>query len=37
MLDKKKSVGKLFTAVINNRLTNYLDAVGHIGDEQAGF
>ena len=30
-------VGKLFTAVLNGRVTKYLDAVGGIGDEQAGF
>ena len=30
-------VGKLFTALLNKRLTNYLDAIGGIGDEQAGF
>ena len=29
--------GKLFTMAINERLTNYLDNVGLIGDEQAGF
>ena len=30
-------LGKLFTSVINHRLTNFLDAVGAMGDEQAGF
>ena len=30
-------IGKLFTASINYRLTNYLDAIGELGDEQAGF
>ena len=30
-------VGKLFTAVLNDRVTRYLDAIGGIGDEQAGF
>ena len=30
-------IGKLFTAVINTRLSNYLEGVGAIGDEQAGF
>ena len=30
-------VGKLFTALLNKRLTCYLDCVGGIGDEQAGF
>ena len=30
-------VGKLFTALLNYRLTNYLEATGSIGDEQAGF
>ena len=30
-------IGKLFTAVLNFRLTKYLDAAGEIGDEQAGF
>ena len=29
--------GKLFTATINNRLTRFLDDVGALGDEQAGF
>ena len=30
-------IGKLFTAAINYRLTNYLEQTGSIGDEQAGF
>ena len=30
-------IGKLFTAAINFRLTNYLEQTGTIGDEQAGF
>ena len=30
-------VGKLFTACINARLTEYLDCAGIIGEEQAGF
>ena len=30
-------VGKLSTAVLNDRVTKYLDVVGGIGDEQAGF
>ena len=30
-------IGKLFTALINRRLTLYVDAVGAMGDEQAGF
>ena len=30
-------VGKLFTALLNQRLTDYMDAVGGLGDEQAGF
>ena len=30
-------VGKLFTAVLNSRLTDFLEGVGSIGDEQAGF
>ena len=30
-------VGKLFTAVINDRLQTFLDNIGGIGDEQAGF
>ena len=30
-------VGKLFTALLNERMTKYLDAIGGIGDEQAGF
>ena len=30
-------IGKLFTSAINARLTNYLDNIGAIGDEQAGF
>lgn len=30
-------LGKLFTSVINLRLTKYLNALGAVGDEQAGF
>ena len=30
-------IGKLFTAVLNARLTKYLDGTGLIGEEQAGF
>ena len=30
-------LGKLFTAVLNNRLKFYVEATGIIGDEQAGF
>ena len=30
-------LGKLFTSVINSRLTSYLDATGLLGEEQAGF
>ena len=30
-------VGKLFTAALNNRVKNFLDSRGIIGDEQAGF
>lgn len=30
-------IGKLFTAAIHFRLTNYLEQTGSIGDEQAGF
>ena len=30
-------LGKLFTAVINHRLTLYIESQGSIGDEQAGF
>ena len=30
-------MGKLFTAVVNDRLANFLNATGTIGDEQAGF
>ena len=30
-------LGKLFTSVINNRLTDYIESVGIIGEEQAGF
>ena len=30
-------VGKLFTSVINNRLTEFINASGSMGDEQAGF
>ena len=30
-------IGKLFTAAVNHRLTNYLEQSGAIGDEQAGF
>ena len=30
-------IGKLFTACLNCRITNYLDRTGVLGDEQAGF
>ena len=30
-------IGKLFTSVLNYRLTKFLDENGEIGDEQAGF
>ena len=30
-------LGKLFTAVLNNRITKYLEYTGTMGDEQAGF
>ncbi len=30
-------IGKLFTAVVNDRLTTQIEFVGMIGDEQAGF
>ena len=30
-------VGKLFTALLNKRMTDYLDFIGGIGDEQAGL
>ena len=30
-------IGKLFTAAINARLTHYLESVGILEDEQAGF
>ena len=30
-------LGKLFTAAINARLTSYLESIGILGDEQAGF
>ena len=30
-------LGKLFTAVLNERLTSYLEDNNMIGDEQAGF
>ena len=30
-------IGKLFTAVLNARLTKYLDGAGIIGEDQAGF
>ena len=30
-------IGKLFTAILNERLTSYVDAIGCMGDEQAGF
>ena len=30
-------IGKMFTAVLNARLTKYLDCTGLIGEEQAGF
>ena len=31
------SIGKLFTSIINTRLTNYLNNVGLLGEDQAGF
>ena len=31
------STGKLFTSIINTRLTNYLNNVGLLGEDQAGF
>ena len=31
------SMGKLFTSVPNVRLTNYMDGIGVLGDEQACF
>ena len=30
-------LGKLFTACINDRLTNYIEGLGLMGEEQAGF
>ena len=30
-------LGKLFTSLINERLTKYLDSIGALGEEQAGF
>ena len=30
-------LGKLFTAIINDRLASYIDATGIMGEEQAGF
>ena len=30
-------LGKLFTAVLNNRINSYVEMYGHIGEEQAGF
>ena len=30
-------IGKLFTSLINSRVTNYLEGVSVIGEEQAGF
>ena len=30
-------IGKLFTAILNERLNSYVDAIGCMGDEQAGF
>ena len=30
-------IGKLFTAVLNDGLANFIVAIGTIGDEQAGF
>ena len=30
-------IGKLFTACLNCRITNYIDRTGVLGDEQAGF
>jgi hypothetical protein len=31
------AVGKLFTSILNNRLTNYIENVGLLGEDQAGF
>ena len=31
------SIGKLFTSIINTRLTNYIDNTGLLGEDQAGF
>ena len=30
-------IGKLFTSIINSRLSQYIEALGILGDEQAGF
>ncbi len=30
-------LAKVFTACLNKRLTSFLDGVGHLGQEQAGF
>ncbi len=29
--------GKLFTAVLNSRLNNFLEDIGSLGEEQTGF
>ena len=31
------SLGKLFTSIINTRLTNYINGIGLLGEDQAGF
>ena len=31
------SIGKLFTSILNDRIKNYFDCTGFLGDEQAGF
>ena len=30
-------LGKLFTSCLNNRLSNYIEALGILGEDQAGF
>ncbi|KAJ8024120.1 hypothetical protein HOLleu_36756 [Holothuria leucospilota] len=31
------SIGKLFTSILNDRIMNYMQVTGFLGDEQAGF
>lgn len=31
------ALGKLFTSILNTRITNFVDNIGLLGEEQAGF